>query len=400
MAVAPKVFVVDAEGKPLLPTHPARARKLIRAGKAVVLRIVPYTIQLSRVVDNPVGSFSIGIDDGAKEVGLSVVNEHTQEVVFRGTVRLRQDVSRKMTQRSQYRRARRSRNLRHREARFDNRGKRGWLPPSIRQKKDSILRVVNDLKTLLNITRAVVEQGQFDTSSMAAGDEKTGVEYQIPDYEGRSFRAKVLWRDRYTCQHCGSKDNLRAHHIRLRSQGGTNTPRNGITLCEPCHDGLHQGLWSLTARPRDFKYPAHLQAGKWYLYNGLKGLGLAVDRCCGWMTSFWRNSLGLSKGHTNDAAVMVCRTYVPRDGCGKDCLIIPRRKKVWEDNPTKTCVERSGFRHWDLVKAYHCTKGWVVGAVRSLKAESITLRASWDDNFPVSYKKSRVLWRPDGVVYV
>ena len=57
--------------------------------------MVPYTIQLHRVVDNPVGSFTVGIDDGAKEVGIGIVNEHTQEVDFVGTIQLRQDVSKK-----------------------------------------------------------------------------------------------------------------------------------------------------------------------------------------------------------------------------------------------------------------------------------------------------------------
>lgn len=75
MAIAPKVFVIDAEGKPLLPTHPARARKLLRVGRAKVYRMVPYTIQLNRIVDDPVGSFTVGIDDGAKEVGIAVVSQ-------------------------------------------------------------------------------------------------------------------------------------------------------------------------------------------------------------------------------------------------------------------------------------------------------------------------------------
>lgn len=394
-----KVFVVDAEGKPLLPTHPARSRKLIREGKAKVLRIVPYTIQLNRVVDNPVGSFTVGIDDGAKEVGISVVNEHTEEVVFSGTIQLRQDVSRKVTQRRQYRRTRRSRKLRHRKAKFNNRGKKGMIPPSIQQKKDSVLRVVEDLKTIVNITKAIVEEGMFDTSSMAAGKKKEGIEYQIPDYEGRDFREKVLWRDRYACRHCKSKDKLRAHHVKPRSRGGTNTPKNGITLCENCHKELHEGVWILDIKPEDFIYPAHLQQGKWYLYNGLKGLGIGVSRCFGWMTYYWRNNIGLLKSHINDAISMVCRNYVPLI-CPKEYLIIPRRKKIWENNPTKTCTEKHGFKHWDLAKAKHRTRGTVIGAVRSLKANCVTLRTPWDDNFAVSYRKSKVLWRFNGIAYV
>ena len=93
--MTPKVFVIDKEGKPLLPTHPARARKLLRNGKARVKTVVPFTIQLERVIVSPVGSFTVGIDDGTKNVGIAVVNEKTKEVVFRGTIQLRQDVSKK-----------------------------------------------------------------------------------------------------------------------------------------------------------------------------------------------------------------------------------------------------------------------------------------------------------------
>ena len=77
-----------------MPTHPARARKLLRKGLAKVIRVVPFCIKLERRIENPVGSFTVGIDDGAKEVGIAVVNEVKKEVVFRGTIKLRQDVSR------------------------------------------------------------------------------------------------------------------------------------------------------------------------------------------------------------------------------------------------------------------------------------------------------------------
>ena len=183
--MTPKVFVIDKEGKPCLPTHPARARKLLQKGKAKVVNVVPFTIQLERVIENPVGSFTIGIDDGAKHVGIAVVNEKTKEVVFRGTIKLRQDVSKKMKQRASYRKTRRSRKVRHRKARFLNR-KQKMPQPSIRQRKESIVRVVRDLLKFLNITEAVIEQGQFDISSTVAGKQLVGVEYNQSEYEGGS----------------------------------------------------------------------------------------------------------------------------------------------------------------------------------------------------------------------
>jgi len=213
-----KVFVIDVEGKALLLTHPARARKQLRDGKAIVEQVAPFVIWLKRTVDKPVCEFTVGIDDGAKTVGIAVVNEATEEAVFMGEIRLRQDVNRKMTERAMYRRTRRSRKTRSRR----NKGKdrtypQGWLPPTIRQKKESVVRVVSDLQRYLNITRCVVEQGEFDTYSLVAGEKLTGIAYQIPRYEGRVYHAKVLWRDKYTCHRCGSQDNLQAHHIQYRA---------------------------------------------------------------------------------------------------------------------------------------------------------------------------------------
>jgi hypothetical protein len=394
-----KVFVIDAEGKPLLPTHPAKARQLLRQGKATVEQLVPFAIRLTSVVAAPVGTLTLGIDDGAKEVGLAVVDEQRQEVVLGGIIRLRQDTPLKMEQRKNYRRTRRSRKTRHRACRPHRKRGKGALTPTIRQKKDSVVRVVVDLCRVLPIKAVVVEQGMFDTSSLAAGRQLQGIEYQIPRYEGRDFRAKVLWRDGYTCQHCGSKDQLQAHHIRFRVEGGSDTPENGLTLCADCHAALHRGEWSVDKPPKQFQYPAYLQIGKHYLVAQLEGLGLNVSTCVGWMTHYWRTELGLDKSHIHDAVAMVCRTTQPRLN-HKAYLIIPKRKKVWEANPTKQAEEKNGFRHWDLVKAHHQTRGVVIGSIRSLAKRSLKLRTSWDDNFPVSYSKSRLLWRFSSIIYI
>jgi 5-methylcytosine-specific restriction endonuclease McrA len=393
------VFVVDADGQPLLPTHPARARHLLRQGRATPYQMLPFTIQLKRCVGNAVSELTIGIDDGAKEVGIAVVNEATQKVVFAGTIKLRQDVKRKMQQRAAYRRSRRSRKLRHRKARFNRRKAQGWLPPTIRQKKDSIVRVVRDLQRILPIGKAVVEQGMFDTASLAAGQQLVGRAYQIADYEGRDFREKVLWRDGYQCQHCGSSDRLQAHHIHHKAHGGTNTPHNGITLCEPCHNALHEGLWIINIKPKQFQYPAHLQVGKWYLHDALIASGLQVGVCFGWMTRAWRKTLNLEKSHIHDAIAMICQEQIPQLCCAR-YLIIPKRRKVWEDNPSKITTEKQGFQHWDVVQANHRTHGLVIGSVRSLKASALTLRTPWDNNFAVAYRQSRLLWRFDHIIYI
>ena len=57
-------------------------------------------------------------------------------------------------------------------------------------------------------------------------------------------RKAALERDQYTCQHCGSKDDLHVHHI---DGNGVTTPKgarnyaleNLLTLCRGCHTRVH-----------------------------------------------------------------------------------------------------------------------------------------------------------------
>lgn len=60
----------------------------------------------------------------------------------------------------------------------------------------------------------------------------------------RKWRLAVLKGDNYTCQRCGLTESLHAHH----KQWQINKPelrykvKNGLTLCENCHDCVHDGL--------------------------------------------------------------------------------------------------------------------------------------------------------------
>ena len=161
------VFVIDSEGQQLLPTHPVRARKLLKEGRAVVKQVVPFTIQLSRKINDPVGEFEVGVDDGAKHVGIAVKNTKTNEIVFHAQLDHRQDVSGKVEQRRELRRARRQQ-LRCRPPRFNNRT-RSKIAPSIRQRKEAILRVVKDMRKRLNLVKVKVEEVAFNHAQVYLG---------------------------------------------------------------------------------------------------------------------------------------------------------------------------------------------------------------------------------------
>jgi 5-methylcytosine-specific restriction endonuclease McrA len=51
---------------------------------------------------------------------------------------------------------------------------------------------------------------------------------------------RVMKRDAWQCQVCGSRQNLQVHHKQLRSQQGSDNDLNLITLCAGCHEGLHR----------------------------------------------------------------------------------------------------------------------------------------------------------------
>ena len=49
----PNIYVLSAEGSPLMPIHSyGRARRLISSGKARIARRVPFTIQLTYNIEN------------------------------------------------------------------------------------------------------------------------------------------------------------------------------------------------------------------------------------------------------------------------------------------------------------------------------------------------------------
>jgi 5-methylcytosine-specific restriction endonuclease McrA len=53
---------------------------------------------------------------------------------------------------------------------------------------------------------------------------------------------KVLTRDGWRCQICGSSSNLHVHHIMRRSSLVNDEEENLITLCASCHCAAHGQL--------------------------------------------------------------------------------------------------------------------------------------------------------------
>jgi len=72
-----QVFVLDTNRNPLMPTHPARARQLLKSGRASVFRRYPFTIILHDREGGATQPCQVKLDPGSKQTGLAVIaNNH------------------------------------------------------------------------------------------------------------------------------------------------------------------------------------------------------------------------------------------------------------------------------------------------------------------------------------
>lgn len=302
------VYVLNKNGLPLMPTHRfGKVRHLLKSGKAEIVKRSPFTIQLNYESDNYTQPITLGVDTGSKHIGLSATTE--TEELYCSEVELRNDIVELLSTRRENRRTRRSR-LRYRKARFNNRvatKKEGWLAPSIRNKIDSHLKVIENVHKILPISKVIVEVASFDTQLLKAeaeGKTMSGVDYQNGEMRGWNTREYVLFRDNHTCRHClgKSKDKvLEVHHLESRKTGG-NAPNNLITLCRTCHKKYHNGEIDFKIK-RGEKYNDTTFMGimRWPLYNKLKEVYQDVELTYGYITKNNRIKHGLAKEHYNDA---------------------------------------------------------------------------------------------------
>ena len=292
------VYVQNKHGKPLMPTNPAKARILLKEGKAKVVLRKPFTIQLKYGSSGYKQDLTLGVDTGFEKVGVSVVSKKAE--VFSAEVKLRTDVSKRVTEKRMYRRNRRSR-LRYRKPRFLNRKKNQVLAPSVKQKIDSHIKVIDLVKSILPITQTIVETGNFDAHKLR-NPNLSGTDYQKGEQFGyENVKAYVLARDGHQCyfnKRCSKK--LHVHHIVSRYNGGSNAPSNLITLCEKHHDQLHKGEINLPP----VKHKSLKSATAMNIIRGqmLKILPSA-QKTYGYITKAVRQELGLEKTHANDAFV-------------------------------------------------------------------------------------------------
>lgn len=299
------VYVLNIGGKPLMPCKEAKARKLLKHNKAKIYKREPFTIQLLFECENQTQDIVLGVDSGSKHIGLSATTENKE--LYASDVELRNDIVKLISERSENRRARRSRKIRYRKPRFENRKRgNGWLAPSVKQKIESHLKVIENVYEILPITKIIVETASFDIQKIKNPDIQNG-EYQQGEQLGFwNVREYVLFRDNYTCQCCKGKTKdkiMNVHHIESRKTGG-NAQNNLITLCETCHSNYHKGITELPEkikRGMKFQDAAFMGIMRQRLLDELNKKYPKVENTYGYITKHTRIKNKLPKEHYIDA---------------------------------------------------------------------------------------------------
>ena len=297
------VYIIDIDNNPLMPTERhGHVRRLLRDGKACVVKRTPFTIKLNYRTTTYVQEVRLGIDAGTQHIGVSATTKSKE--LFSSEVVLRKDIVDLLSTRREQRKTRRNR-LRHRKARFNNRKRKdGWLAPSVQNRVDAHLKVIRNVHRILPIAKTTIEVAQFDVQ-LIKNPNIEGVDYQRGEQMGFwNVREYVLARDGHKCQHCHGKSKdpiLNVHHLESRKTGG-NAPNNLITLCETCHKEYHRGKFELKIkRGKSLRDAAVMNIMRWAVYNKAKQEFENVHLTYGYITKNTRIQNGIVKTHAADA---------------------------------------------------------------------------------------------------
>ena len=405
-------FVLDCNGKQLAPTNVNKAWMLIRKNRATLVSKFPMVIQLNKEVEDKNiddTKFVTGIDDGSLYVGIAIVHEckTKNKVVFKGTIEQRKDVKKLMTVRSGYRRYRRS-HKRYRQARFDNRAssrRKGRIAPSIKQKRDSTLRVVNRLNKWISIKDFWLEDVMIDIRALTDGFKSYSWQYQKSNRLDENIRKAVILRDNNKCMECNKSNTiLEVHHIRAKRYGGSNTLNNLITLCSNCHqktEGREKDFEStyfslINGKNVRLDYAQHVMQGKTYLRQNLSTLGV-LNLTNGGETANKRIDYDIEKSHSNDAVVITGLKVDANDCNIKEWIIKPmrRKSKAKTDNVL-------GIKHRDLVSYTYKNGDKHTGYVTALYPElkALNFKSKTKHCSKVNAQKCELIWRYNKIYWL
>lgn len=417
------VFVIDASKKPLDMCHPAKARKLLRDGKAKIYRKEPFTIILTKIVDKPAeNKYRLKIDYGSRYTGLAILKD--AKVCWLGQLEHRTNIKELLDKRRGYRKRRRNANLRYRKHRFKYRTKpKGWLPPSLMSRVDNIRTFITRLIRMLPLGAISYENVKFDTQKMMNPDIH-GIEYQQGTLKGYEIREYLSEKFNHKCCYCeigqGQGRKFEVEHIIPVSRGGTNRISNLAWSCHVCN----QEKGSMTAEEyghpevqaqakKPLKDATLVTATRWKVYDLLKSFNLPVECGTGGLTCYNRTQRNIPKEHYFDACCVGKSTpkvlyfctnivhIITAIGRGKHC-----RTNVNASGFPRGYLARQkiffGFQTGDIVKAV-VTRGKKIGTyfgkVLCRKTGSFDIRTKAGRVQGISHKYFRLIQHSDGYLY-
>ena len=417
------VFVIDANKKPLAMCHPAKARKLLRDGKAAIYRKVPFTIILKKEVDSDVkADYRLKIDYGSSHTGLAILKG--EKVCWLGQIDHRTNVKELLEKRKNYRRRRRTANLRYRKQRNKFRKHpKGWLPPSFMCRVNNIKTFIQRLLRMLPLGAISYENVKFDTQKMQDPN-ISGIEYQQGTLAGCEIREYLSEKFDHKCCYCGVSEGNGVHfeveHIIPKSRGGSSRISN---LAWSCHD-CNQEKGNLTAEEyghpevqkqaqKPLKTAAMVTGTRWKVFELLKSFALPVECGTGGMTHYNRLQRNIPKDHCLDACCVGKSTpeklyfgtktvqIITAAGRGKHC-----RTNVNKFGFPTGYLSRQkqffGFQTGDMVKAVvpkGKKAGTYFGKVMCRSRGYFDIKTSAGRIGDINHKYFRLVQRSDGYVY-
>lgn len=403
------VFVLDQQKRPLAPCHPARARKLLRQGKASIYKHYPFTVILHYDVSisdatTPEAQKQTGegdadksaimrpkepsqtggekkyyetvlkLDPGSRYTGLAIIRGN--RVLYMMQINHKTGIKNSMLERAAYRRNRRGRKTRYRKARFLNRKrKKEFLVPTLRSRMQHVVTWVRRIMRLCHIDRIEYELVRFDVHLLMNPDIK-GKEYQEGPLFESEMRSWLINHYSHTCQYCGATDGpMEWEHIHPKSRGGSNSLKNATLACHACNsekDNMKLDEWAAKIQSHRKKTAldkkrlegiqkvkeqnpavfladaAIVNANRWRLKKELEeATGLKV-KCSGTRyTATNRKKLGLAKDHCLDAVCVGGSTPKKIRFCTNVCHIATAKGRGQHNC---TLLNKYGFPRIQLAK--------------------------------------------------
>jgi 5-methylcytosine-specific restriction endonuclease McrA len=434
-----RVLVLDKQKQPLMPCSSARARQLLRDGKAAVFRSYPFAIILKDRSEGHVQPMSVNVDPGSKTTGVALVAQFATGLAAIWALHIGhrgQQIKSALDSRRGIRKSRRNRKTRYRAARFSNRTRpKGWLAPSVRSQVHNVETWVKRLMRFVPITSANVETVHFDMQMME-NPAIAGTDYQQGSLFGWELREYLLYRHQHTCAYCDGLTGdsvLEKEHIVPRALGGSNRLANHVISCRTCNEdkgALHPNAWAQLCMQRGdklnqtryqnmqrilagyrptLKDAAAVNASRYAVGGVIKHFIADTQFWSGGRTKKNRSEQHYQKDHWIDAACigdkgsaveLLCSNILianakghgSRQMCRVDKYGFPRTK-------AKTCSVVNGFKTGDMVVAIVPTgkkQGIHSGRVAVRKNGFFNIQSKTGVVQGVSHKHCRIIQRSDG----